>query len=415
VSSAALTTARLCLRSALLNLGLAALSAAAQATDWELSLDTRLVNSDADRSVMDGGLAPVRFDRDDPAVQLGRARLALTQPIGELWSARLDASVYDDKGGALAGLTEAFLQFRPYPREGYRLRVKAGAFYPPVSMENRASGWDSPYTISYSAIDSWLAVEVRTIGLEANLDWLGTRLGHRFDLGVTAAVFGWNEGAGAVLAGTGFSLTDRQTPLFGRVGQPGIPPLYGAEPFEQIDGRVGGYAGLEGRYLDRLTVRVLRYDNRADPTATDTVTGRIAWNTRFTSAGLRAEGAGGWTGILQWLQGETVIAPGGFTLEWPFSSAYGLVSRRIGRHTLSARYDHFNVEVRGIDGDGTQYGHAWTAAYAFDASARWRIALEWLQVHSQSYNRQDLLGGSPWSTQTQVQLAIRYSLGSTVR
>jgi hypothetical protein len=167
VSRAALTTARICVRSALLSLGVAALSAAAQATDWELSLDTRLVNSDADRSVMDGGLAPVRFDRDDPAVQLGRARLALTQPIGELWSARLDASVYDDKGGALAGLTEAFLQFRPYPHAGYRLRVKAGAFYPPVSLENRASGWDSPYTISYSAIDSWLAVEVRTIGLEA--------------------------------------------------------------------------------------------------------------------------------------------------------------------------------------------------------------------------------------------------------
>ncbi len=162
-------------------------------------------------------------------------------------------------------------------------------------------------------------------------------------------------------------------------------------------------------------MRVLRYDNRADPTATDSLAGRIAWNTRFTSAGLRAESAGGWTGILQWLQGETVIAPGGFTLEWPFNSAYGLVSRRLGRHTLSARYDRFNVEVRGTEGDGMQSGHAWTAAYAFDATARWRVALEWLQVHSQSYNRQDLLGGSPWSTQTQVQLAVRYSLGSALR
>ena len=77
---------------------------------------TRLVSSDADRSVMDGGLAPVRFDRDDAVLQLGRLRLALTQPIGEVFSARLDASVYDDKGGALAGLSEAYLQFRPYPR-----------------------------------------------------------------------------------------------------------------------------------------------------------------------------------------------------------------------------------------------------------------------------------------------------------
>jgi hypothetical protein len=380
-----------------------------------LSLDTRLVSSDADRSVMDGGLAPVRFDRDDPVLQLGRARLALTQPIGELWSARLDASIYDDKGGSLAGISEAYLQFRPYPREGYRLRLKAGAFYPPVSMENRASGWDSPYTISYSAIDSWIAVELRTIGLEANLDWLGTRMGHSFDVGVTAAVFGWNEGAGAVLAGTGFALTDRQTPVFGRVGQPGVAPLYGSEPFVQIDGRVGGYAGIEARYRDRLTLRVLRYDNRADPTATDTVANTIAWETHFTSAGLRAESSSGWTGIAQWLQGETTIAPGGFTIDWPFNSVYGLLSRRAGRHTFSARYDRFNVAVRGVAGDGTQSGHAWTAAYAYEVSQRWRIGLEWLQVQSDSYNRQDPLGATPWSTQTQFQLSVRYSLGSALR
>ncbi len=393
---------------------LAALSAAARATDWEASLDTRLVSSDADRSVMDGGLAPVRFDRDDPALQLGRARLAVTQGLGEVWSARLDASVYDDKGGALAGVSEAYLLFRPYPREGYRLRIKAGAFYAPVSLENRASGWDSPYTISYSAIDSWLAVEVRTIGLEANLDWLGTRLGHAFDLGVTAAAFGWNEGAGAVLAGTGFALTDRQTPLFGRVGQPGVPPLDAVQPFVQIDGRVGAYAGIEARYLDRVTLRLLRYDNRADPTVMDTLAGTIAWHTRFTSAGLRAEGASGWTGIVQWLQGETIIVPGGSTLEWPFNSVYGLVSRRIGRHTFSARYDHFNVDARGTDGDGEQSGHAWTAAYACDLSPHWRVALEWVQVRSDSYARQDLLGASAYSTQNQAQLSLRYSLGSAL-
>ncbi len=390
------------------------LSTAGHATDWEFSLDTRLVASDADRSVMDGGLAPVRFDRDDSTLQLGRARLGLSQPIGELWSARIDASIYDDKGGPLAGITEGYLQFRPYPLDGYRLRVRAGAFYPPVSLENRASGWDSPYTLSYSSIDSWLAVEVRTIGLEANLDWLGTRLGHPFDVGVTAAAFGWNDQAGAVLAGTGFSLTDRQTPLFGRVGQPGAPPLYGVKPFGEIGGQVGVYAGLEARYLDRVTLRVLRYDNRADPTATDTVAGTIAWETRFTSAGLRAESAGGWTGIVQWLQGETAIAPGGDSIEWPFNSVYALLSRHLGRHTFSARYDRFNVDERGSEGDGTQSGHAWTAAYAYDASARWRIALEWLQVQSDSYNRQDLLG-SPWSTQTQCQLAVRYTLGSTLR
>ena len=165
----------------------------------------------------------------------------------------------------------------------------------------------------------------------------------------------------------------------------------------------GAYAGIEARYLDRLTLRVLRYDNRADPSATDAVANTIAWDTRFTSAGVRAETSGGWTGILQWLQGETTHRPraapassGRSTrpMDW-FRAASAAIR-------LSARYDHFNVEVHGGEGDGAQSGHAWTAAYAFEATAHWRICLEWVQVHSQSYDRQDLLGGSPWSTQTQV-------------
>ena len=384
------------------------------ATDWEASLDLRLVNSDADRSYLDGGPGLTRFDRNDAVLQLGRARFALTQRFAEIWSAHLDASVWDDKEAHPLGMTEAYLQFRPYPRSGYRLRVKAGAFYPPVSLENRASGWESPYTLTYSAINSWFATEVRTIGAEAQLDWLGTRNGHAFDVGLTAAVFGWNDQAGVVLAGDGFVLTDRQTPLGGRVGQIGSPPLNGVKPFLDTDGRPGAYAGLEARYLDRLLVRVLRYDNRADPTAVDSPAAVVAWHTSFTSAGVRLETQSGWTLIGQYLDGRTEIEPSGFAAAWPFRAAFGLISRRFGRHTLSARYDRFRVQVQAGDADsgGAQSGHALTAAYSFDATRHWRVSLEWLQVVSNSYNRAELYGLSPWATQTQVQLAVRYALGS---
>lgn len=392
-----------------------AFGTAAHATDWEASLDLRLINSDADRSFMNGGLGNVRFDREDAPLQLGRARFALTQPFGEIWSVHLDASAWDDRDDHPVGVTEAYLQLRPYPRNGYRLRLKAGAFYPPVSLENRASGWESPYTLSYSAINSWLATEVRTIGAEAQLEWLGSRTGHSWDLGLTAAVFGWNDQAGVVLASDGFLLHDRQTPLGGRVGQPGVPPLYGAKPFLELDGRPGDYAAVEARYLDRVVVRVLRYDNRADPSVIDSVAGAIAWNTRFTSAGARFESEAGWTVLGQWLDGTTAIAPQGFQTRWPFRAGFGLISRRFGRHTLSARYDRFSISVQGAVEDGAQSGHAWTAAYAFDAGAHWRVTLEWLRVTSDSYNRQDLYGTSPGGTQTQLQLAVRYAIGSRIR
>lgn len=383
----------------------------AHATDWELSVDARLVTSNAEPSFMEGGLGTVRYGSGDDGLQLGRARLAVTQPLGDLFSAHLDVSMYDDQDRSPVGVTEAYLLFRPYPFDGLRLRVKAGAFYAPLSLENRESGWESPYTQSFSAIDSWLALEVRTLGVEGTLDWLGTRLGHAFDFGVTGGVFGWNQGAGHVIANDGFALTDRQTPVFGRVGQPADEPLEGAEPFLQFNHHAGIYGGLEARWLDRVVVRVLHYDNRANPNDADEVADAYAWQTHFTSAGVRIEGDHGWTGIAQWLDGETRSAPDGEAGSWPFKAAYLLVAKRFGRSSFSARYDRFEVNTAGAEGDGAQSGHAWTAAYVFNADAHWRITLEWLQVISSSYNRDDL-GGPPLLSETQVQLAVRYALGS---
>jgi len=393
-----------------------ALSSTAHADGWELSLDGRAVSSNADPSYTQGGISGVRFDEDQSGLRLGRARFALTESIGELWSVHLDASAWGDHDRIPFGLTEAYLQFRPYPFAGYRLRVKAGAFYPPISLENRAAGWESPYSLSYSAIDSWLAIEVRTVGVEAQLDWLGTRQGHAFDLGMTAGAFGWNEGAGAFIAGDGFTLTDRQTPLGGRVGLPNDPVLMNFEPFRELDGRTGLYGGLEARWLDRLVVRALRYDNRADPTAMDYASYAIPWETSFTAVGARYEGGNGFTAIVQALQGDTTIAPGGFWLDWPFRAQYALLAQTFGRHTLSARYDRFQVDT-GINdgGDGAEVGHALTAAYVFTLDEHWRFTLEWLHVSSNSYERQDAFNLAPFASETQVQLAVRYALGTALR
>jgi hypothetical protein len=410
-----LTVARLTV--ALLTVAGAAVPARA-ATDWEVDLDARLVNSNAEPSFMEGGLGTTRFSSNDDGLQLGRARLGVTQSLGELWSAHLDASIYDDKDRSPVGVTEAYLLFRPYPFDGYRFRLKAGGFYPPISLENRAPGWDSPYTLSYSAINSWLGVEVRPLGVEGTLDWLGTRTGHGFDVGATGGVFGWSEGTGVVLANNGFSLTDRQTPLFGRVGQPGAQPLGGAEPFLQFDHRAGVYGGIELRYFDRVVVRALRYDNRAEPMLDEVTTANYSQDTRFNSAGVRIEGDYGLTGIVQWLDGETTTAedgvPGGLS-SWPFRAEFALLSKRFGRHTLSARYDRFTVDSVNAWGYGAQDGHAWTAAYVFDASTHWRFTLEWLQVVTSSWNREAVLWLPPLLTERQLQLAVRYSLSSTIR
>ncbi|HWW81237.1 MAG TPA: hypothetical protein VNY82_16685, partial [Steroidobacteraceae bacterium] len=97
----------------------------AHAAEWELDVDTRLVSVDGPPPIIAGGLGSVRFGGDESGLRLGRARFALSQNLGELFSLHLDASSWGDRDKTPVGLTEAYLQFRPYPYAGYRLRVKA--------------------------------------------------------------------------------------------------------------------------------------------------------------------------------------------------------------------------------------------------------------------------------------------------
>ena len=255
---------------------------------------------------------------------------------------------------------------------------------------------------------------MRTLGVEAKVDWLGTRTGLPFDIGAVGGVFGWNEIAGAALADGGFVLDDRQTPLFDSIGKLKAPSGACIEPFRQIDGRAGYYGGMDLEYPGRLVITALRYDNRADPTASDAESHVFAWHTDFNSAGARLEYGAGWTVIAQWLAGQTEIAPGGHALEWPFDARYVLLSRRFARrHMLSVRYDRFEVDSRNAEADGAQVGHAWTAAYVFDPGTAWTLTLEWLRVTSSSYRWSENSDHPGPVTDNQAQLSIRYALSST--
>jgi hypothetical protein len=387
----------------------------AWSVDWELSADMRVIDSDGQRSLFDGGLGALRYDSDHDGVQVGRLRAALTTPLGDVFALKLDASYWGQDDAHPVGLTEAFLEYRPYPFDGWRARVRLGAFYPPVSLEDTASGWSSPYTLSNSALNSWIGEEIRTIGLEAKMEWLGTRLGHDFDLGATAGVFGWNDPAGVVVATGGFSMGDFQTPLFGYIGGRNSTVFPENQLFHEIDGHAGYYVGAEARYLDRVTLLGLHYDNRADPAALDTSNGENAWDTHFDSIGLRVQTAGGWTAIIQWLKGTTSVAPNEQYFAWPFYAKFALISRQWGRNAVSARYDIFGVDSSAPFGFGDEDGHAWTVAYVFNQSAHWRFALEWLHVTSEVASRAVLLNEPTFARENQTQLSIRYTIGSDRR
>ncbi|MEJ0084736.1 MAG: hypothetical protein WDO72_03590 [Pseudomonadota bacterium] len=397
---------------ALLVAGALALGCSAHAAQWELSLDLRAVSSDGRDSFLDNGQGKLRYDADHEGIQLGRLRAALDQPLGEVFSAHVEASMWDLDDKNPVDLTEIFLEYRPYPRAGIRTRVRLGAFYPPLSLENRARGWETPYTITPSAISSWIGEEIRTVGIEGQLEWLGTRTGHDFDLQLTAAVFGWNDPAGTMLSAHGFTFHDRQTTLFGRVGAPqDDPELAKKELFHEIDHRPGYYVGAQARYRDRAILEVLHYDNRADPRVAAPAIRDFAWDTQFDAAALRIETSSDWTVLLQALDGRTVIVP--YTwLTWDFDSQSALIARRFGAHMITARYDRFAVNFEdGPDKAASDAGHAWALAYSYEHGDRWRFALEWLRVRSDVPAREAALGEPALATESKLELSARYSLG----
>jgi hypothetical protein len=389
---------------------------AAWGADWELALDLRAVSSDGRTSFLDNGQGKLRFDGDHEGVQLGRLYASWSQPIGEVFYAHAEVSTWDGDDKNPVDLTEAYLEWRPYPRAGFKSRVRMGAFYPPMSLENRALGWETPYTLTPSPISTWVGEELRTVGIEGQVDWLGTRLGHSFDLQVTGALFGWNDPAGTMLSAHGWAMHDRQTGLFGRVGAPQTNAAFAKkELFAEIDDRPGYYVGAQARYLDRAVLNLLHYDNRADPTVYEPALRDFAWLTKFDAAALRLESGNGWTALLQALDGDTVIAPGGTWLRWQYDSQSAMVARRMGPHMLALRYDQFAVQFLGDASlPGSEHGDAITLAYSWDRGGPWRFALEWLSVKSNVPARVAQLAESPLATESKLEFSARYRLSGSL-
>ena len=148
----------------------------------EASLDLRLVDVDATQRFLDGGQGKLRFGDGDNGLQLGRARLAARTGIGGDWHASIDLSAWSLHDQNLVDVTEAWVEWRPVPHSAWRSNVKIGAFYPVISLEHRAPGWSNPYTLSSSALNTWVGEELRTIGAAYELEHLGIADGGRVDV-----------------------------------------------------------------------------------------------------------------------------------------------------------------------------------------------------------------------------------------
>ena len=374
----------------------------------DADLDLRWVHATGPPSFLNGGSGLLRFDPEHEDLQLGRVFVAPTWRITDIVSLHAVLDTYGDHNRNPVDVSETYLSVRPFPTGPVRFKARIGAFYMPVSLENRGIGWTDVYSVTPSAINSWIGEEFRTIGAEMEARWLGASSGYLGDFALLGAAYGWNDPAGVLLAEHGFTLTDRPSTLFGYLGSPPIGF------YHEVDRKVGYYGGLAWHHHDRLEIRALRYDNHGDPTAS-TESDFHAWRTRFSSYGARLEPDAHWTLIAQSLDGDTAVGGGYESAQFymRFRAAFGLASYEWGRQRLTARYDEFHThQLSGFFAPpSNQDGHAWTLAWTYELGNHWQFVGEWLHAVS-SFPPRLTVGESVTQAQTQLQLAVRYHLNA---
>lgn len=357
-------------------------------------LEAGYVHVDGYPAWTEGGFGKLRHDED--GLSFNRAFADYRGRLTDTLDTHVVLEAYDDGVGSAIDYTEAYVEWRPVPRSSTRYRVKLGTFYPTLSLENTGAGWSSPYTLSSSAINTWIAEEIRTTGLDLSLSFRPESLGgaQTFSFNVTA--FGGNDPAGSLLSWKGWSVHDRQTRPSDDLPLPAVPQLqpggmFGhqeswAEPLLELDREVGFFMNLEWQLGSRVLVRLSRYDNEADPEVFKR--GQYAWLTKFDHVAVQATLPGDVGLFAQWMGGSTVMGP--WLGEWypvdaEYEAAYLMLTRSLGRHRVSARYDSFSVrDYDEIPGDDNgEDGHAWTLAYQYRLNGHATLALEWLRIRSE--------------------------------
>ena len=367
-------------------------------------LDLRWVHATGDASYLNGGLGKLRFDPEHEGLRFGRAFLSPNLRVTDIVSVHAVIDAYGDHDRNPVDASEIYVDIRPFPTTSIRWRARVGAFFMPISLENRGVGWTDVYSITPSAVNTWLGEEFRTIGAEFEARWLGASSGYLGDVALLAAAYGWNDPAGVLIADRGFALTDRPSTLFGGLGRPRI------SFYHEIDRKPGYYAGLSWRHHDRLEVRTLRYDNRGDPGAA-TAAGN-AWRTRFSSVGARLEPSAHWTFIAQYLDGDTAVGADSSGVEqfyMKFHAYFALGSFEWARERITARYDDFHThQLSGFFGPSSNdAGRSWTFAWSHECGDDWQFVAEWLRVASR-FPPRVALDEPAAIVESQFQLAVRY-------
>ena len=282
--------------------------------------------------------------------------------------------------GANSGLLQAFVDIGTE-----KLRLRAGEFWLPTSRENVDPLWNSRYTITFSALNSWIGQEVRPIG--ADLQWAPN---FYFTVGATA--FRGNDTMGTVLAERGWVMGNRLSAYNEKIALPAPDKL--TRPFgSDLDGE-NGYSGrIRLQMPERALLQFTHIDNRA-------VIGvgappEVPWHSKFNIVGTEIGSTSPTVLVAEWAKGDTTVGFPGGTFTVPFDTVYVLVARTVNKtERFTVRLERFSS---GYDA-AQKHNKATTLAWLHQSGPSWRTGLEYVKIN----------GDDPTGSMITVELRYQY-------
>lgn len=387
----------------------------------EVFTDLRLGFAGGEKSWLDDQLGKSRFggnaDGETTAdLQIAEIALLANFELNWEWSAFVHAK-YDEVQDGPFDVVEAYIKYNPTPTSNIRYAFRGGLFFPHISRENVGVAWSSPYTITPSAINSWIGEEIRTLGLEAKASIRGET--SKIDL--TAGLFGFNDAAGTLLAYRGWAFNDIKATAFTQLPLARLPQIgangtfvsqpFWVEPVAEIDNRVGFYGAIDWTYARNWKAGVFYYDNRARPEVIKQL--QYGWDTRFWNAYVEGDAFADIHIIAQYMSGNTkmgrlIEAVGTRYVDVDFDAGFVLASKKFGNQRLSARFDWFSTDDKAFraEDNNNEAGAAITLAHSLAISGKDTVMFEYMYVDSKRVARRDI-GTAQNQNQGVFQIAYR--------
>ncbi|HWC63106.1 MAG TPA: hypothetical protein VG501_05745 [Rhizomicrobium sp.] len=373
-----------------LPLMLLAWASPARAAEFSFSgfADARFVAEPETTDWLHGGLGKFRTGGDTAEMMVqgaGQGVLSFNDSLSLIAVVKADQETING-----VDALEAYFSWHSTDEGRLSWSVKAGAFFPTISLENDDIGWTSPYTITWSAINTWIGEELRTLGGEGTLR---LRTGTLGTFSLIGALDCCNDPTGILIADRGWSIGDRATGLFEHVRLPDatlklfhLPYPGRTGEFDEIDHRVGWYGGLSWQMAGIGKLSVLRYENQGDPSAE--MDENYAWETKFWSFGGRTQ-FGPLVLIVQDLTGYTAVEPvPNPEAVTKFQSAFLLASYDLGGlgfedWRASARAEFFQTRhLAAAPHPLSEDGRAMTLSLSWQPLESFRLTGETVLMHS---------------------------------